>query len=68
VVTDNLAKGSTVRHLDFTDRQVFDLEVDPEELNDLGINPDYRAIVAEYGAILRNICDSESEDRLAKEK
>mgnify|MGYP006074530717 FL=1 len=48
--------------------ELFDLDSDPEELKDLGMNPNYREIIEEYEAILCNICDPESEDRRAKDK
>jgi len=48
--------------------ELFDLNADPEELNDLGKNTDYLTVVEHCVSILRKICDPESEDRRAKEK
>ena len=48
--------------------ELFDLDSDPEELKELGMNPNYRDIIEEYEAILCNIFDPESEDRRTKDK
>ena len=48
--------------------ELFDLEADPEELNDLGTDPDHRSVVGELEDILRAVCDPEEQDRRAKEK
>ncbi len=48
--------------------QLFDLIADPDELNDLAINPDARTrqLLASYEAQLREILDPEAVDRRAK--
>lgn len=46
--------------------QLFDLHADPEEMNDLGTDPDYAEARAELEAELREICDPEEVDRQAK--
>lgn len=46
--------------------QLFDLEADPEELNDLGANPQYAAVVEECKAQLYKMCDPDEADRRAK--
>ena len=46
--------------------ELFDLETDPEETNDLAGDPAHAGIVAEMGALLRQICDPEVVDLQAK--
>lgn len=46
--------------------QLFNLAHDPEELTDLGMNPQYRAIRDDLEQALRRICDPESVDARAK--
>jgi choline-sulfatase len=46
---------------------LFDLEVDPEELNDLAGDSAYTPILAEMEVELRRICDPEAVDALAKQ-
>lgn len=48
--------------------QLFDLERDPDEVNDLARQPDARArrLLGEYGAKLRALLDPEAVDRQAK--
>ncbi|MHB1683103.1 MAG: sulfatase-like hydrolase/transferase [Bacilli bacterium] len=47
--------------------QLFDVEKDPNELNDLTAYPEYCAVLIECERELRNIVDPEQIDRLAKE-
>ncbi|HJP14716.1 MAG: sulfatase-like hydrolase/transferase [Nitrospinota bacterium] len=46
--------------------ELFDLEADPEEQNDLAPSPVYREILGEMEAALREIVDPEGVDRMAK--
>lgn len=46
--------------------QLFNLEVDPEELEDLGSSADHRAIRDVLHVELLKVCDPEAVDRLAK--
>ncbi len=46
--------------------QLFDLERDPDELNDLGSNPDHASVLAECRKRLYALCDPEEIDRRAK--
>lgn len=46
--------------------ELFDLETDPEETNDLADDPVQAAVVAEMDALLREICDPETVDARAK--
>ena len=48
--------------------QLFDLTVDPDELNDLALSPneDARQLMADYEAKLRQIVDPEAVDQRAK--
>ena len=46
--------------------QLFDLEKDPHELNDLGSDPNYTSIVGELKAALYDILDPEQIDKQAK--
>lgn len=46
--------------------ELFDLEADPEELQDLAGDPQLASVVAEHEAILRSIVDPEEVDRQAK--
>ena len=46
--------------------QLFNLSEDPDELNDLGTNPDYADIRYQMEAELRSICDPEAVDSAAK--
>ena len=45
---------------------LFDLQADPDELRDLGQNPDYAKVVAECAAKLRTVVDPEAADRAAR--
>ena len=47
--------------------ELFDLEIDPEEIMNLANNNEYKKIVKEYEGLLRDICDPEAVDRQAKE-
>jgi choline-sulfatase len=47
--------------------ELFDLESDPEELNDLAQRPEHASIVAEMEQELRRICDPEFVDMQAKQ-
>jgi choline-sulfatase len=46
--------------------ELFDLETDPEEENDLAEAPRYADVVREMESALRSICDPEAIDALAK--
>ena len=46
--------------------ELFDLENDPEELNDLAPNPVYAPVLKTMELALRKICDPETMDALAK--
>jgi choline-sulfatase len=46
--------------------ELFDLEADPEEMNDLAGDPAHRSLVAELEALLRQVGDPEEIDRRAK--
>ena len=46
--------------------ELFDLETDPEELNDLAQDPTHAGTLAEMEAALRLICDPEAVDTQAK--
>ena len=46
--------------------QLYDLQTDPEELQDLGEDPEYAAVRAECEQLLREICDPEEVDARAK--
>ncbi len=48
--------------------QLFDLEADPEELRDLGVDAAYAAVVAECRARLMKICDPVEVDARAKRR
>ena len=48
--------------------QLFDLEEDPDEVNDLGADPDFRAVLAECHARLLRLCDPDDVERRAKER
>ena len=45
--------------------ELFDLEEDPEEMNDLGRDPAYGAVRASLDTRLRGICDPDAVDALA---
>ncbi len=45
---------------------LFDLEADPHERRDLGLEPDYKEIITECERLLRKIVDPEAVDRLAR--
>jgi choline-sulfatase len=45
---------------------LFDLRSDPEERNDLGRNPAFRAVCAECEAQLRRVVDPEAADSQAR--
>jgi choline-sulfatase len=47
--------------------QLFDLEADPEELEDLGTDPAHAALRSELEARLRGMLDPEAVDRTAKQ-
>lgn len=47
--------------------ELFDLEADPQELNDLAGRPEHAAVVADMEAELRRICNPEQVDALAKQ-
>ncbi|CAN1539336.1 AslA Arylsulfatase A and related enzymes [Burkholderiaceae bacterium] len=46
--------------------QLFDLEVDPDEINDLGADPTYSNILIECHQKLCSVCDPNETDRRAK--
>lgn len=48
--------------------QLFDLQRDPEELNDLAADPVYRALLQRCEERLRNICDPGQVDARAKQR
>ncbi|MEM9682116.1 MAG: sulfatase-like hydrolase/transferase, partial [Pseudomonadota bacterium] len=48
--------------------QLFDLETDPEELRDLGEDPEYADVRTECEMLLRRICDPEEVDARAKRR
>ncbi len=45
---------------------LFDLDVDPREQNDLGLDPAHQAVIAECEARLRDLVDPEAVDRAAR--
>ncbi len=45
--------------------QLFDLDADPQETNDLGQNADYRGVLKDCEAALRRVVDPEAADRQA---
>jgi choline-sulfatase len=45
---------------------LFDLDVDPREQNDLGLDPAHQAVIAECESRLRQILDPEAVDRAAR--
>ena len=47
--------------------ELFDLEADPEEENDIAGDPAYADICQEYETLLRQIVDPELADRQAKD-
>ena len=46
--------------------QLFDLETDPDELNDLGTSPQHQSICERMESILRSICTPEEIDKAAR--
>lgn len=46
--------------------ELFDLDSDPEELNDLAADPNFSAVISEFDRELRNILDPEQIDQRAK--
>ena len=54
-----------VHHMDYPP-QLFDLESDPKELNDLAGDPTHGAVLASCEAALRALLDPEDVDRRAK--
>ncbi|MBQ1766099.1 MAG: DUF4976 domain-containing protein, partial [Aquincola sp.] len=46
--------------------ELFDLQQDPEELNDLAADPAHAQVLADMAAALRRMLDPEAVDRLAK--
>jgi len=48
--------------------QLYDLEVDPEEMNDLGTDPAFESVRAECEQLLRRICDPDEVDARAKRR
>ncbi len=46
--------------------ELFDLEADPEELDDLAGNPAFAQVAQSMEGELRRICDPEAVDALAK--
>lgn len=48
--------------------QLFDLKADPEELNDLGTDPEYASVVRECHERLLKICDPKDVDRMVRER
>lgn len=47
--------------------QLFDLESDPEEVNDLANETSYQPLLAEFESVLREILDPEEVDSIAKD-
>jgi len=47
--------------------ELFDLEADPEEANNLAVRPEYASTLRELEALMRGIVDPEEEDRRANE-
>jgi choline-sulfatase len=45
--------------------QLFDLEADPQETTDLGVDPAFKSVVAECAAKLRSVVDPEAANALA---
>lgn len=46
--------------------ELYDLETDPEEMNDLARDPKYKGLLREFETYLRNMLDPEEVDRRAK--
>jgi choline-sulfatase len=46
--------------------QLFDLDADPEEVNDLGQDPAYEGVRQECERLLRMVCDPEAVDKRAR--
>jgi len=47
--------------------ELFNLQADPQEENDLASDPEYANVCKEYEGLLRNILDPEAADRQAKD-
>ena len=47
--------------------ELFDLDTDPEEINDLAADPNMHDVLAEFSASLHAICDPQAMDQLAKQ-
>ena len=45
--------------------QLFDLELDPQETEDLGVDPRYADVIADCEAQLRSVVDPDAADRQA---
>lgn len=58
-------KFKYIHYVDFQP-ELFDLEADPEELNDLGGSPAHQDLIRDFETALREIVDPEEVDRRAK--
>lgn len=46
--------------------ELYDLELDPEELHDLSVSAEHRGVIVDFEKQLRTICNPERIDKLAK--
>ncbi len=65
----HLLAGSKYKYTYYVEDRptLFDMENDPDEMNDLAINPKYKNILDDFEKKLRKIVNPEKEDRTAKE-
>ncbi len=65
----HLLAGSKYKYTYYVDYRpsLFDMEKDPNEMNDLATNPEYQNILEDFEKELRKIVNPEKEDRISKE-